>query len=46
MNFMNVDYSTKIRTKNGRLPETEMTLERLAGDEFTFGDSFNVFRRK
>jgi hypothetical protein len=26
------------------LPETEMTLERLAGDEFTFGDSFNVFR--
>jgi len=41
-----LDYSSKVRTKNGRLPETEMTLGRLAGDEFTFGDSFNVLRRR
>ena len=41
-----LDYSSKVQTKNGRLPETEMTLERLTGDEFTYGDSFNVFRRR
>ena len=29
-----LDYATKVRTKNGRLPETEMTLEHLTGDEF------------
>jgi hypothetical protein len=38
--------SSKVQTKDGRLPETEMTLERLTGDEFTYGDSFAVFRRK
>ncbi len=43
-NYLN--YSSKIRTKNGRLPETEMTLEQLTGDEFSYGDSFTVFRRK
>jgi hypothetical protein len=41
-----LDYTSRIQTKNGRLPETEMTLERLSGDEFTYGDSFTVFRRK
>ena len=41
-----LDYSSKVQTKNGRLPETEMTLERLVGDEFAYGDSFNVFRRR
>jgi hypothetical protein len=41
-----LDYSSKVQTKNGRLPEAEMTLERLTGDEFNYGDSFNVFRRK
>lgn len=41
-----LDYSSKVQTKNGRLPETEMTLDRLTGDEFTYGDSFDVFRRK
>jgi len=41
-----LDYSSKVQTKNGRLPETEMTLERLIGDEFAYGDSFNVFRRR
>ncbi len=40
-----LDYSSKVQTKNGRLPETEMTLERLCGDEFIYGDSFRVFRR-
>jgi hypothetical protein len=41
-----LDYSSKVQTKNGRLPETEMTLERLIGDEFAYGDSYNVFRRR
>jgi hypothetical protein len=41
-----LDDSSKVRTKNGRLPETEMPLERLTGDEFLYGDSFHVFRRK
>jgi hypothetical protein len=40
-----LDGSSKVRTKNGRLPETEMTLDRLTGDEFTYGDAFQVFRR-
>jgi hypothetical protein len=40
-----LDASSTVRTKNGRLPETEMTLERLTGDEYSFGDSFDVFRR-
>lgn len=37
-------YRSGVRTKNGRLPEAEMTLERLTGDEFNYGDSFGVFR--
>jgi hypothetical protein len=41
-----LDYSSKAQTKNGRLPEAEMTLDRLCGDEFSYGDSFHVFRRK
>jgi hypothetical protein len=41
-----LDYSSKVQTKNGRLPETEMTLERLIGDEFSYGESFQVFRRR
>jgi hypothetical protein len=41
-----LDYTSRVQTKNGRLPETEMTLERLVGDEFAYGDSFNVFRRR
>jgi hypothetical protein len=41
-----LDFSSKVQTKNGRLPEAGMTLERLIGDEFTYGDSFQVFRRK
>jgi hypothetical protein len=40
-----LDYSSQVRTKNGRLPEETMRLERLAGDEFGYGDSFNVYRR-
>jgi hypothetical protein len=40
-----LDYASKVQTKNGRLPEAEMTLERLTGDEFAYGDSFAVFRR-
>jgi hypothetical protein len=41
-----LDDSSKVLTKNGRMPKMEMTLGRLTGDEFTYGDSFNVFRRK
>ncbi|HYV38519.1 MAG TPA: hypothetical protein VE988_22735 [Gemmataceae bacterium] len=40
-----LSYSSKILTKNGRLPEEEMTLERLIGDEFSYGDSFRLFRK-
>lgn len=40
-----LDYASKVLTKNGRLPEMEMTLGRLTGDEFAYGDSFNVYRR-
>ncbi len=40
-----LDGSSKVQTKNGRLPEAEMPLERLTGDEFAYGDSFAVFRR-
>jgi hypothetical protein len=40
-----LDYSSQVRTKNGRLPEEVMSLERLTGDEFGYGDSFDVFRR-
>ncbi len=41
-----LDYLSKVLTKNGRLPEAEMTLGRLVGDEFAYGDSFNVYRRR
>ncbi len=41
-----LDDSSRVLTKNGRLPEAEMTLGRLIGDEFIYGDSFNVFRRR
>jgi hypothetical protein len=41
-----LDDSSKVRTKNGRLPEVEMTLGQLTGDEFLYGGSFHVFRRK
>ncbi len=40
-----LDYASKVLTKNGRLPEMEMILGRLTGDEFAYGDSFNVYRR-
>jgi hypothetical protein len=41
-----LDYSSMVQTKNGRIPEMEIMLERLIGDEFTYGDSFQVYRRK
>jgi len=41
-----LSYSSKVRTKNGSFPEAEMTLARLTSDEFRYGDTFNVFRRK
>jgi hypothetical protein len=41
-----LDYASRVWTKNGRLAEAEMSLGRLTGDEFSYGDSFTVYRRK
>jgi len=41
-----LDGASLLHTKNGRLPEAEMTLERLTGDESSYGDSFAIFRRR
>ena len=38
-----LDYSSKLRTKNGMSPETVMTLEDLVG---LYGETYNVFTRK
>jgi hypothetical protein len=37
-------YDSTLRTKNGREPETTMTLEELIGDYF--GEGYNVYRRR
>lgn len=39
-----LDYSSKLRTKNGKKPETIMSLEELIED--FYGESYNVYRRK
>jgi hypothetical protein len=39
-----LDSSSELQTKNGREPETIMTLEELIVDYY--GESYNVFRRK
>jgi hypothetical protein len=39
-----LDYSTRLQTKNGFEPETNMTLRQLV-DEF-YGESYNTYRRK
>jgi len=39
-----LDYTAKLQTKNGILPETNMTLGRLV--ENLYGESYRVYRRK
>jgi hypothetical protein len=41
-----LDYRSQLRSKNGKLPEATMTLERLVDGPESYGESFNVYRRK
>jgi hypothetical protein len=41
-----LDYSSRLRSKNGALPEAILTLGRLAAGPGSYGESYNVFRRK
>jgi hypothetical protein len=45
MSGHHLDYSSRVLTKNGKLAVATMSLERLTGDEFGYGDSFEVYRR-
>ena len=40
-----LDYASRVCTKNGRLEVAVMTLDRLTSDEFEYGDSFTLYRR-
>lgn len=39
-------YGSKLRSKNGMLPEAELTLDALIMPPEGYGESYNVFRRK
>jgi hypothetical protein len=39
-----LDYSARLQTKNGILPETSMTLEKLVEDYY--GETFRVYRKR
>jgi len=41
-----LDYRSLLRSKNGKLPEATMTLERLVDGPESYGETYNVFRRK
>jgi hypothetical protein len=41
-----LDYRSQLRSKNGKLPEATMTLERLVDGPDSYGESYNVYRRK
>jgi hypothetical protein len=41
-----LDYSSLLRTKNGKLPEATMTLEILVAGPGSYGESYKVFHRK
>jgi hypothetical protein len=41
-----LDYATMLRSKNGRLPEQEMTLESLVVGEDSYGETYRVYRRR
>src|SRR5262249_39683010 len=39
-------YASLLRSKNGKLPEATMTLEKLVSGPESYGESYNVYRRK
>jgi hypothetical protein len=41
-----LDDTSKLRSKNGRLPEADMSLEQLVAGQEGYGESYKVFRRK
>jgi hypothetical protein len=41
-----LDYRSTLRSKNGALPEREMTLDELVMDDEAYGESYSVYRRK
>jgi hypothetical protein len=41
-----LDYSSRLQSKNGFLPEANMTLEELIEGEHGYGESYNTYRRK
>jgi hypothetical protein len=41
-----LDYSSQVRSKNGKLPEATMTLQRLVDGPESYGESYAVYRRK
>ena len=41
-----LDYSSQLRSKNGKLPEATLTLERLVDGPHSYGESYRVYRRK
>ncbi len=41
-----LDYSSLLRSKNGKLPEATLTLARLVDGPESYGESYNVYRRR
>ncbi|MCI0463603.1 MAG: hypothetical protein L0Z62_42245 [Gemmataceae bacterium] len=41
-----LDYRSQLRSKSGKLPEATVTLERLVDGPESYGESYNVYRRK
>ena len=41
-----LDYASLLRSKNGRLPELDVTLESLVFGEEGYGESYRIFRRR
>jgi hypothetical protein len=41
-----LDYGSLLRSKNGKLPEATMTLAKLVDGPESYGESYNVYRRK
>jgi hypothetical protein len=40
-----LDYSSQLRSKNGKLAEATLTLEQLVDGRESYGESYNVYRR-
>jgi hypothetical protein len=41
-----LDYSSQLRSKNGKLPEATFTLERLVDGPESYGESYKIYRIK